>query len=560
MARQGINTGSAPDAGDGDSLLIGALKINANFSEIYTTLGDGNNITNSIGFASTSGISTYSNLSRVVIKDSGSTVGTAGTIDFGNNLTVSAISAGIVTVTATSSSDSQWQSTTAGIHTLSNVGIGTTNPTSALTVVGSGTSTSQLYVSGITTLAGITTVTGTTLFAKQLNVSGVSTFNNFIEANKSITVNGSNSEYLGYYLDRPNGGYCSWRYNYTYDTYEIVGFQAPLILNGKNYVRITSDTGVVEETLAQFNYNGSVDLYYNNSKKFETIGAGVTVTGTTFTNQLSVSGVSTFTRVEIPTATNVPLIENIQNKLIFGNDLTILSFSSNNYILADENPLSIGVVVEDGGPVNEAFFGLVNIFPSNDVYYGNDSYVTLGFGTEGAKLQTLGTGVTVTGTTFTNQLSVSGVSTFSSNTYFTDALVLDGQGASIFGSSKILLSGGQGGDTEIYSGGNSFSDFIFTAFQGGADRELARITGEGVLRLPYSGGGLNVTGISTFVGIATAKSTLFANQLSVSGVSTCTGSVRVGVDTSAGVILTSPNGTQYQLFVEDDGTLNTVAV
>lgn len=56
MARQGINTGSAPDAGDGDSLLIGALKINANFSELYTTLGDGTNITNSIGYASTAGI------------------------------------------------------------------------------------------------------------------------------------------------------------------------------------------------------------------------------------------------------------------------------------------------------------------------------------------------------------------------------------------------------------------------------------------------------------------------------------------------------------------------
>ena len=37
--------------------------------------------------------------SGVVIKNSGSTVGTAGTIDFGNNLSVSPISAGIVTIT-----------------------------------------------------------------------------------------------------------------------------------------------------------------------------------------------------------------------------------------------------------------------------------------------------------------------------------------------------------------------------------------------------------------------------------------------------------------------------
>ena len=44
----------------------------------------------------------------------------------------------------------------------------------------------------------------------------------------------------------------------------------------------------------QSNYNGNVVLYYDGNKKLETIGAGVTVTGTTFSNQLNVSGVSTF--------------------------------------------------------------------------------------------------------------------------------------------------------------------------------------------------------------------------------------------------------------------------
>lgn len=47
-----------------------------------------------------------------------------------------------------------WQKTNSGIHTLSNVGIGTTNPTNDLTVAGSGTSTSQIYVSGISTFSG----------------------------------------------------------------------------------------------------------------------------------------------------------------------------------------------------------------------------------------------------------------------------------------------------------------------------------------------------------------------------------------------------------------------
>ena len=41
--------------------------------------------------------------SSLIIKDSGSLVGTAGTIDFGSNLSVSPLSSGIVTVTGSAS-------------------------------------------------------------------------------------------------------------------------------------------------------------------------------------------------------------------------------------------------------------------------------------------------------------------------------------------------------------------------------------------------------------------------------------------------------------------------
>lgn len=40
MAYQGINTGSVPNDGTGDTLQAGAVKINANFTEVYDTLGD----------------------------------------------------------------------------------------------------------------------------------------------------------------------------------------------------------------------------------------------------------------------------------------------------------------------------------------------------------------------------------------------------------------------------------------------------------------------------------------------------------------------------------------
>ena len=44
MAKVGINTGSAPNAGDGSSLLAGANAINSNFNEVYNLIGDGTNL------------------------------------------------------------------------------------------------------------------------------------------------------------------------------------------------------------------------------------------------------------------------------------------------------------------------------------------------------------------------------------------------------------------------------------------------------------------------------------------------------------------------------------
>ena len=44
MAKLGISTGSQPNDGTGDTLLSGAEKVNANFTEVYTLCGDGTNL------------------------------------------------------------------------------------------------------------------------------------------------------------------------------------------------------------------------------------------------------------------------------------------------------------------------------------------------------------------------------------------------------------------------------------------------------------------------------------------------------------------------------------
>ena len=50
-----------------------------------------------------------------------------------------------------------------------------------------------------------------------------------------------------------------------------------LFIEGGNRIKMTNPTGI--ETYAVFNQDGAVELWFDNSKKFETTGAGVTVTG-----------------------------------------------------------------------------------------------------------------------------------------------------------------------------------------------------------------------------------------------------------------------------------------
>jgi hypothetical protein len=154
-------------------------------SGIVTYYGDGqylqNITTNIISNIETNiiGIATITNLSGTNLNFSGivtasqvnvGTLTASGNVTaenyFGNgsNLTgiVTSITAGSgisvdqstgnVTITATGgggvSEESYWSQTSIGIHTLSNVGVGTTNPTSALTIQG------DANISGVTTSSG----------------------------------------------------------------------------------------------------------------------------------------------------------------------------------------------------------------------------------------------------------------------------------------------------------------------------------------------------------------------------------------------------------------------
>ncbi len=157
MAKLGINTGSIPNDGTGDTLLAAALKINQNFDEIYTTLGDGSNLSgvvtslvgyategyvdsSVVGFITSGSLSGYATEGYVDNKVAISTSGLLTPISSGSSLTgiVTSITAGSgilvnqstgsVTISATGGGggESYWVSDGIGINTTSNIGIGTT--------------------------------------------------------------------------------------------------------------------------------------------------------------------------------------------------------------------------------------------------------------------------------------------------------------------------------------------------------------------------------------------------------------------------------------------------
>ena len=257
-------------------------------------------------------------------------------------------STGNVTITATGGGgSSQFVTTAAGIHTLSNVGIGTTNPTSALTVKGN-TSLETLSVSGVSTFAGITTVTGTT-FTNQLSVSGVSTFNSNIRTNGSNIKLGDGNEGIGNQIKLGNGSGSLDSYGDSADLwiYHNASF-------GKNWIQDITSSGV-EVLTGEFKVKDSsnsntgiivnstfgTEIYYSNSKKFETLGAGVTVTGTTFTNQLSVSG-----SVGIGTT-------NPTDKLtVRGGDISVGINTSQGLILTSPNGTRFRLIVGNDGSLS----------------------------------------------------------------------------------------------------------------------------------------------------------------------------------------------------------------
>ena len=330
--------------------------------------------------------------------------------------------------------------------------------------------------------------------------------------------------------------------------------------------------------------DGSVDLYYDNSKKFETAGAGVTVTGTTFSDQLSVTGVSTFSTLNVSGITTFQgNIDASGITLDLGSETSQLNIGRSGDRIEMSHNTSNGNLTcttgymyirgASGFRVQKEGSGTDDIIKADvdgavELYYDDVK-----------KFETTGAGVTVTGTTSSNQLNISGISTFNGKTRILDDVEFHVGTNGVSGDYKFYrdsgnsynvlyedISGGEARFIGAVSGTGNESNFTFLK----SSNALSKFTQNGILlyannsqRFRTNGDGIIVTGGAVVSGVATASALHvgLVTASSTTGVTTYYGDTSNAVDgrwvlsgdgsnyTFTGIGITSGNNTDPILYL-----------
>jgi len=182
MAKLTINRGSTANDGTGDNLRDGANKVNLNFTEIYTAIGDGSTVDGTIKIADDSSTVATISANGETLKILGGTAITS--VLSGNTLTIAADTSSLITATGTT--------------TLTNKSIDLTDNTLTGTTAEFNTA---LTDNDFATLTGTEALTNKTINASSntlsnivnANLSGSAAITNANLANSSISVVGDDS-------------------------------------------------------------------------------------------------------------------------------------------------------------------------------------------------------------------------------------------------------------------------------------------------------------------------------------------------------------------------------
>ena len=281
-------------------------------------------------------------------------ISTFGDVKIGTGISISA-SSGIITATSFSGDGSQLQNVPTsswtqynqlddnGLSVVSiakstgNVGIATTGASSTNDLqigsdpqdgisdgVGIG-SDGNIYASGIITA---TTFRGTLVGTVSTVISTQGNFSDHVSVGNTVSIGGTVG--IGSHVYFGDESRAFFGDSNDLEIYHTTDSGGSSVVEGGSNLLIGGDLVVIKnaalnETQAKFTQGSSIELNHSGNKKFETTSSGVNITGITTTDDLNVSGVSTFTgAIDANGDLNLSGVSTFMNNvMIGGGNLTI---------------------------------------------------------------------------------------------------------------------------------------------------------------------------------------------------------------------------------------------
>jgi hypothetical protein len=509
----------------------------------------------------------------------------------------------------TTGTASQRLQVTGGGYVSDNFGVGVTNPTSKLQVQGdasvSGVVTATTFNGQINSgLATITTLNATNSTLTNLNstngyivsgiitdltntrlTSGIATITTLNSTQSNLTnINSTGISTLN--ILQANTLQVSGIATFQDNVY--LGINDVLNIGGANYLKlfhdggagyIDNDTGILyynsgqhffqnaagNEVLASFTGDGGASLYFDNAKKLETIGTGVTVTGTLHAQNLSTGASGIGINISNNTITGPSII--IVDPAAVGDDTGAVRIKGDLYVdgtefivnstTIDLADLRVGIATTvgsnlllDGGGIG---IGSTNILKTFTYNYSSDSLkssenldIALGKtykinGVDVLSSTTLGSGVvnsSLTSVGTLTQLNVAGVGTIPTlNSKNADLKDITSERVTVSGIVTANSFRPSSGYIQAADGTNSFYIYDTTgnvAFQGTIG--VGQINNAGGYQvITFNNIDTRLTGNLDIAGVTT--SSVFNGNIYSLGVSTFSnGPVLIGSGTSTGTI------------------------
>lgn len=517
MARVAISTGTIPNDGTGDNLRAAGGKINSNFDDLYSFLGDGTNLTpswtvNSVGIVTTAhvGIGTTNPRFQLEIGKVGSATTTLH-VDGDVRVTGNVVSI-----------DGQLTSAVAGLSTTGHTILNTVNASGIVTAANVSTGGSVTAVSFYgdgQNLTGVLKQETDTLQDVVARGSSAGAGINFganqpitfaTASNNNFQIYGSSNQ-KAYITHAQNGG---------------AGGAGDLVIVARNGLHVYGGTQETAADLGLKVVSGYTNLYHTGGLKLQTTDPGVSIFGTAETEQLSVTGVSTFigdvsfgstiaSTVSFGSSTFVSFGSTAtfgdDDKLKFGDneDFEIYHDGTNSFIKesggGDLRILGTNIVLKNSGST-EKYAHFYN-GGSVDLYYDNSK-----------KFETTGAGVIITGvctaTSFSGDGSgLTGITASGSGIVVRhDGSVVGTAGTINFGTNLDVTAISAGIVTVTASGGgggiNNLDEDTTPQLGGNLDLNGFNITGSGTIPAANLTGALPAIDGSALTGIGTASSTV----------------------------------------------------